>query len=123
MKVTIRPASRQLAVIALGLLGPAAAMACSTDFEITLETFGEGVTVELRSGKPGQSKVLQSRRSSGGSVSFAGLCQGSYFLAIGNGDTVSVTPVRQFEDDATYRSRITMKKGSGNVGTQSRKSL
>ena len=99
------------------------ALACSIDFTITLDTFGEGVTVELRNGVPGNSKVVKTQRSSGGTVYFGGLCSGSYFLAIGNSDTVNVTPVRQFEDFASYTSSIKMQRGSGNVSKKSRSSL
>jgi hypothetical protein len=121
--MNIGKARVRLAVIAFALMGPTVAVACNTNFEITLETFGEGVTVELRTGKPGSSRVLHTRRTSGGAVRFEKLCAGSYFLAIGNEETVSVTPVRQFEDDSIYKSRITVQRGSGNVGSQSRKSL
>ena len=99
------------------------AIACTTRYNITLETFGEGVLVELRSGKPGSSKVIQSRKSNGGNVSFGNLCQGNYFLAIGNDDSVSVTQTRFFEADATYNGRITLQRGGGNVSRQSRNSL
>lgn len=99
------------------------ALACNTEYNITLETFGEGVLVELRSGIPGNSKVVQSRKSNGGNVSFRGLCPNSYFLAIGNDDSVSVTQVRYFEADAIYTSRITLQRGSGNVSKKSRKNL
>lgn len=97
--------------------------ACGTEFQIALETFGEGVTVELRTGQPGASRVVRSTRSSGGNVSFSGLCAGSYFLAIGNNDDVSVTPVRQFDHNMTYKSKITMQRGTGNVSKKSRNSL
>jgi hypothetical protein len=100
-----------------------AAYACNIEFNIALQTFGEGVLVELRSGSPGRSQVVRSTRSSGGNVSFSSLCPGSYFLAIGNDESVSVTPVRYFEEDVVYSSRITMQRGTGNVGRQSRKSL
>lgn len=99
------------------------AIACSTEYNITLETFGEGVLVELRAGQPGSSKVVRSRRSSGGNVNFASLCPGNYFLAIGNDDSVSVTQTRYFEDDAIYTGRIVMQRGSGNVSHKSRKNL
>ena len=98
-----------------------AASACNIDFNIDLQTFGENV--ELRSGSPGRSKPVRNQRSQGGHVGFDHLCPGSYFLAIGNDDNVSVTPVRQFEIDHTYSSRITVQRGSGNVSKQSRKSL
>lgn len=100
-----------------------AAYACNIAFNITLETFGEGVLVELRSGVPGQSRVISSTKSSGGNVGFSSLCPGSYFLAIGNDESVSVTPTRNFAENFSYTSRITMQRGSGNVGRQSRKSL
>lgn len=99
------------------------AQACNVEFQVTLETFGEGVLVELRGGAPGASRVIRSTRSSGGSVLFQPLCPGNYFLAIGNGDSVSVTPVRKFENDTTYTSRITVQRGSGNVSKRPRGSL
>ena len=92
------------------------ASACNIDF-------GENVMVELRSGSPGKSKPITNERSKGGHVGFNSLCPGSYFLAIGNDDNVSVTPVRQFEIDHIYTSRITIQRGSGNVSKRSRKSL
>jgi hypothetical protein len=99
------------------------ATACNIDFSIELQTFGENVNVELRSGAPGRSRAVASHRSQGGRVSFDKLCSGSYFLAIGNDDSVSVTPVRQFESDYRYTSKITVQRGSGNVSKKSRKSL
>jgi hypothetical protein len=112
----------KLVLSALLMVGNAV-YACNIDFNITLQTFGEGVLVELRSGSPGRSRVVSSTRSSGGNVSFSSLCPGNYFLAIGNDESVSVTPVRQFEENVVYSSRLTMQRGSGNVGRQSRKSL
>lgn len=110
-------------VATVALWGSGQAMACSTQFKITLETFGEGVLVELRGGVPGRSRVLSATRSYGGAVNFHSLCAGSYFLAIGNDESVSVTPTRQFADQMIYTSRITFQRGSGNVSSQSRKSL
>lgn len=99
------------------------AFACNTEYTIALETFGEGVLVELRMGVPGKSRVVHSRRSNGGLVAFSGLCPGTYFVAIGNDDSVSVTPSRSFEEDMMYNSRITLQRGTGNVSNRSRKSL
>ncbi len=99
------------------------ASACNTEYNITLQTFGEGVLVELRSGSPGNSRVVQSRNSNGGAVNFRNLCPGNYFLAIGNDDSVSVTQTRYFEADAVYTSSIVMQRGSGNVSRKSRKNL
>jgi len=105
------------------VLFPIQVVACNVDYDVELQTFGENVNVELRSGVPGRSMVVSNRRSSGGHVYFNNLCAGSYFLAIGNGDTVSVTPVRQFALDYSYTSRITIQRGSGNVSSKSRGSL
>jgi len=110
-------------VLIFGLVMSFSAKACNIDFSIELQTFGENVTVELRAGEPGRSRTVTSQRSQGGRVSFDNLCPGSYFLAIGNEDSVSVTPVRKFEIDHEYTSRITLQRGSGNVSKQSRKSL
>lgn len=88
-----------------------------------LETFGEGVTIELRQGVPGNSKIINSQRSHGGTVSFTNFCAGSYFMAIGNEDDVSVTPVRQFENNEQYRSSIRVTRSNGNVTQRSRGSL
>ena len=59
----------------------------------------------------------------GGNVNFVDLCPGSYFLAIGNDDNVSVTPIRQFISGKDYSSRLTIQRGSGNVSKQNRKNL
>jgi hypothetical protein len=111
-------------ISALLLLGLAeSAVACNTEYNITLQTFGEGVLVELRSGTPGKSRIVQSRKSSGGEVNFANMCPGNYFLAIGNEDSVSVTQTQYFEADAIYTGNIVMQRGSGNVSHKSRKAL
>ena len=106
-----------------GLTLSIVASACNIDFNIELQTFGENVNVELRSGSPGNSRSVKSQRSQEGHVSFNTLGPGSYFLAIGNDDYVSVTPVRQFQINHIYSSRLIIQRGSGNVSKQSRKSL
>jgi hypothetical protein len=105
------------------LISAGSAFACNSEYNVTLETFGEGVLVELRSGSPGSSSVVRSTKSSGGVVRFNSLCPGNYFLAIGNGDNVSVTQTRYFENDSINTSLITLQRGSGNVSSKSRKSL
>jgi hypothetical protein len=97
--------------------------ACEIAYEVQLETFGEGVLVELRTGRPGESTVHKSQRSNGGTVRFTGLCPATYFLALGNDDSVSLTQNRFFPDGSTYTTGITIKRASGNVSRQSRKSL
>lgn len=113
-------------MVSLGIgvtMGVSAYASCETTYNITLQTFGEGVRVELRTGAPGSSKIVNSTFSRGGQVGFYRLCPGNYFLAIGNDDNVSVTPVRYFEDYAEYTSSITMQRGSGNVSRRARNSL
>ncbi|MBC7548722.1 MAG: trypsin-like peptidase domain-containing protein [Polaromonas sp.] len=96
---------------------------CDIQFTIDLQTFGENVSVELRSGSPGSSLVVGIQKSQGGTVSFFNLCSGSYFIAIGNDDNVSVTPIREFVSGQSYTSRLTLQRGSGNVSKQNRKNL
>jgi len=112
-----------LGAVVTSLLLMARAEACTTTWNITLETFGEGVTVELRSGVPGNSATVATRRSSGGQVQFGSLCAGDYFLAIGNDDSVNVTPVRKFQNGSSYSSSITVTRSTGNVAQRSRQSL
>ena len=114
---------KQAIILVVALILAPTANACTTIWNIVLETFGEGVTIELRSGTPGDSKVVRTRQSSGGEVGFGNLCAGNYFLAIGNGDEVNVTPVRTFEDRASYSSKITVQYGAGNVSSRSRSAL
>lgn len=106
-----------------GFLVTVSANACNIDFTIELQTFGENVQVELRNGSLGKSRPIESQQSQGGRVGFYNLCPGSYFLAIGNDDYVSVTPVRNFQENTSYSSQIILQKGSGNVTRQSRKNL
>ena len=95
---------------------------CSTTLKVTLPD-GDGVSVELRSGNPGASRVVSRKASVGGHVTFSGICPGTYFMAIGNQDSVQVTPVHQFDDDMNYDSTISMQNGSGNIGHRSRADL
>jgi|TARA_B110000261_G_C12940694_1_gene300331 hypothetical protein len=98
-------------------------LACNIDYNIDLNTFGKKVLVELRLGTPGNSSVVVAKRSNGGLVSFTKLCSGGYFLAIGDDESVNVTPVRQFEDFYSYQSSIEMTMGAGNLSSRSRSSL
>ena len=111
-----------LIAASFGAAGPAHA-ACSTVLEVQLQTFGAGVTVELRRGSPGSSSVVASQKTTGGTIYFRRLCPGHYFMAIGNDEDVQVTPEHDFEDNHQYQSKITMQSGTGNIGRRSRKSL
>lgn len=122
MRTTMKFITILLTAFAL-LLSSAANAECDIAYTINLNTFGEGVRVELRSGIPGKSKVKKSRNSSGGKVKFNALCQGNYFLAIGNKEQVSITPVHYFEEHHEYTSNIILQQGTGNVETRSRSSL
>ena len=115
--------NRFIGLSVIAMIFCSSAIACSIDFTIKLETFGEGVTVELRTGAPGSSKIVKIQPTNGGTVFFGGLCPGPYFVAIGNDETVSVTPVRQFEENGHYTSTLRMQRGSGNVSRTSRKAL
>ncbi len=97
--------------------------ACSGSLTVSLETFGQGVTIELRNGTPGSSRLFASQQSSGGTVYFNGFCTGSYFLAIGDGETVDVAPVHQYNDGHSYQSRIRVVPHAGNISRRSRNSL
>jgi len=105
------------------LLFSMSAFACNTDYNIDVQTHGEGVTVELRSGVHGSSTVVASRKTRGGNVSFTGLCAGMYFLAIGNDEYVDATQPSYFQDYMSYSGQITITYGSGNVDKRSRGSL
>jgi hypothetical protein len=113
----------KLVLITIFALSSNIALACNIGCDVHLNTFGAKVLVELRLGAPGNSSVVGVKRSSGGLVSFDGLCSGRYFLAIGDDESVSVTPVRNFEDNYTYTSNIKITTGSGNVLRRSRDSL
>ena len=106
---------KSLAAAVLLILMMASAVACEIEYTVNLETFGERVRVELRTGSPGRSRVVATKVSSGGRVYFPDLCSGSYFVAIGNDESVSVTPVRFFEDEHRYTSRLVLQRGGGNV--------
>jgi hypothetical protein len=86
---------------------------------------GEDLVIELRQGVPGNSRVatFQKFRGRTGTAFFYNLCAGPYFMAIGNGPKVAVTPVREFNGTANFRSTIRLTFGSGNVDTRSRSGL
>ena len=83
------------------------------------------IMVELRRGEPGTSKVVDTQYFEGqtGTVCFSHMRSGSYFIAIGNGDTVAVGPVRHFSNDESVHTRVKVTYTSGNIGTKSRSSL
>jgi hypothetical protein len=55
-------------------------------------------------------------------ISFADLCAGQYFLAIGDDNYVDVTPTRVFESGYGYSGEITI-SSVGNVKKKKRKDL
>lgn len=96
---------------------------CDIDYSVNLKTLGQSVIVELRNGVPGKSQVVSTKRSSGGAVNFDALCAGKYFLAIGDDESVDVTPVRTFEEGHGYSSEIVTQRRHGNVSKKKRSSL
>lgn len=113
----------RLVALVIMLFASLSACACDIEFQINLKTLGETVTVELRKGTPGHSRIVSSKQSSGGRVRFDGICPGNYFLAIGDDNYVSVTPVRTFEEGHGYESNIRLQRGHGNVEKKSRSGL
>jgi hypothetical protein len=107
--------------------------ACSTSLTVNLTVelspalakAGEDILIELRQGVVGHSKVMNSQKFHGktGTVFLSNLCAGSYFMDIGNGQFVAVTPVHQFGDNGRYVSTIRVSFSSGNVATKNRNEL
>jgi len=131
----MRPSNMQISIIGCaavvcGSLGTTTdALACSTNLRVnlTVELAAErgDVLIELRQGIVGHSRVVKSQRFHGrtGTVYFANLCAGSYFLDIGNGPQVAVTPVHQYRDGEQIESTIQVSFTTGNVSNLPRSSL
>jgi len=100
-------------------------IAIEVEFSSTITQGINRVMVELRQGVPGSSRVFNTQYFEGraATVFFSNLPAGSYFIAIGNGDSVAVGPVHQFSDGQSVKTRMRVTQSSGNVGTRSRKSL
>jgi len=124
--VTSVSAPRSSAVVSAKERGTA-----SYTINITVElnsniTRGENrLMVELRQGAPGNSKVVDTKYIEGrtGVVSFSNMCADSYFIAIGNGDTVAVGPVHKFSENENRRTKVRVSESSGNIGTKNRSGL
>jgi len=122
-----------LKVVLMGcvLMCVTTAMAASYTIDVTVElssTLTQGknrIMVELRQGTPGNSKVIDTKYFEGskGTVSFPNMSAGSYFIAIGNGDSVAIGPVRQFGDRQNVHTKVLVAPSSGNMGTRSRSGL
>lgn len=96
---------------------------CDIKFDVTLETYGASVKVELRVGEVGNSFPLVIKEASGGKLNYSGLCEGKYFIAIGNDKEVSTTPMQEFKYGINYTSNVTLTKGVGNMGSTRREKL
>lgn len=96
---------------------------CNISFEVTLETFGATVNVELRVGSVGDSFPLVVKQASDGKLNYTGLCPSRYFLAIGDDKSVSTTPVQEFVSGHNYTSKVHLTKGVGNMGSSRRELL
>jgi len=97
----------------------------TVEFSSTITAGENRVMVELRQGVPGASSVFDTKYFEGRSatVSFSNMPAGSYFIAIGNGDSVAVGPVRQFSNGQRVHTRVHVTPSSGNISTRSRRSL
>ena len=105
------------------LASPRAHAACATVLQVKLLAIGDDVTIELRRGTPGNSRVVATQKANRGAATFRRLCAGKYFMAIGNDEDVEVTPVHDFQDYHQYQSTIRMQQGAGNIARRPRKAL
>ena len=85
----------------------------------------QNILIELRQGAVGNSKVVDTKQFAGhtGTVVFSGLCDGSYFIDIGNGSTVAVGPVHVLRNNEDIHSTIQVTFSEGNIGTMNRSQL
>ena len=122
------------ACYALGGQSPASAAGnCSSSYTINLTVqlspeltnSDSNVLVELRQGSVGNSKVVNTKHFIGlnGTVAFADMCAGSYFIDIGNGSKVAVGPVHSFGPNQHIHTTVRVSYSQGNVGTMSRGAL
>ena len=110
-----------------------AALACSTVYTVHLEVelspelakAGDNILIELRNGRVGRSSVTSRKEFRGRrqTVVFPGLCAGSYFVDIGNGELVAVGPVHAFDAGSEYDSTIRVTFSKGNVAMRRRSEL
>jgi hypothetical protein len=127
-QVMVEPAAPEKTV-SRGTAGTAGTASYTIDirvqFSSTITQGSNRLMVELRQGVPGTSSVFDTKYFEGqtATVSFSNMPAGSYFVAIGNGDSVAVGPVRQFNDGQRVRTTMRVTYSSGNVGTRSRKNL
>lgn len=99
------------------------AYACNIQYTLNVKTLGESVTIELRSGRPGKSRVVDTSRTRGGIVSFRDVCPGNHFFAIGDDNSVDVTPVESLKEGYEYSSEIRIQQRVGNMAKKKRKDL
>lgn len=83
------------------------------------------VLIELRQGAVGNSKVVDKKEFAGRSatVVFASLCSGSYFIDIGNGESVAVGPIHTLRDNRHLNTTVRVSFSQGNISTMSRNRL
>jgi len=99
------------------------AYACDIQYTLNVKTLGESVTIELRSGRPGNSKVIDTAMTKGGIVVFKGICPGTYFFAVGDENYVDVTPVEAIQENYEYRGEVRIQRRAGNMDKKKRKDL
>lgn len=85
----------------------------------------DSVLIELREGAVGNSKVVDKKEFVGLSaiVVFASLCSGSYFIDIGNGESVAVGSTHTLRDNQHLNTTVRVSFTQGNISTMSRNRL
>lgn len=112
----------RLLIALAALLASFHSFACDIQYRVNVKTVGEKVTVELRKGIPGKSRLIKSEVTRGGLLEFNNICPGSYFIAVGDGQYVDVTPQKTFEEGYEYESELRYER-VGNVKRKKRTEL
>lgn len=113
----------RLPIFIASLLFSFQTLACDITYTVNVNTYGSKVLVELRSGMPGQSTVIKSQSTRGGKVEFKELCPGQIFFAVGDDESVDVTPPEFIESNNDYRGEPRWVKTSSNVKKKKRSAL
>jgi hypothetical protein len=132
-------AHSRFALVALASLFPvwnlpsSLAANCSASYTINLTvdlnpelTNGkDNVLIELRQGAVGHSQVIDKKEFVGrsGTVVFASLCAGTYFIDIGNGERVAVGPIHPLRENQHLDTTVRVSFSEGNISTMSRGGL
>jgi ankyrin repeat protein len=94
---------------------------CSATISVHVEEHAR-TSLELRQGVPGDSKFIQGQKGVYGAL-FEHLCYGLYFIAIGDGDILEITPLINLYIGQNYIGVIQVTHTSGNIRQISRSGL